>query len=293
MVKSMTGYGVSKIEHPMYDVSVEVKSLNSKFLDAGLRGLPKEFNDKEITVRNLLSNKLIRGKVTVSIEVTPKTNNENLSRINKEVFKNYYHDLSSLAEELSDTHNNIFELSMGMPKVIESPSAEIDQEELWTNLSKGIHEAIIKCTQHRQDEGAVLHEKLVSYIDTIENQLNAVISQDPGRIEKIRERINGHLTEYLSKENIDASRFEQEMIFYIEKLDITEEKVRLKNHLDYFRSIIASDEANGKKLGFIAQEIGREINTVGSKSNDAEMQKSVVQMKDELEKIKEQVLNVL
>jgi len=293
MVKSMTGYGISKVEHELFDVSVEVKSLNSKFLDAGIRGLPKQFNSKEISIRNLLGQELNRGKISVQIEVTDKVSSEVVASVNKETFKRYYSELKELSSELNDVNANVFGQVLNLPKVIENKSQDLDEELVWNALDKALNVAIKNCDSHRCDEGNVLKGKLSGYIDQIEKSLGEVIKQDPVRVEKVRERITNHMNEYISKEKIDESRFEQEMIFYIEKLDITEEKVRLKNHLDYFRTIMNSSEANGKKLGFIGQEIGREINTIGSKSNDVVMQKFVVGMKDELEKIKEQVLNVL
>lgn len=293
MIKSMTGYGISKVEHELFDVSVEVKSLNSKFLDAGLRGLPRQFNSKEVTIRNILGQKLHRGKITVSIEVTDKTNSEAKASVNNEVFKAYHLELKQLAEELNDSNVDLFSEVLKLPKVIETKSEDIDEGLIWASLERALNEAIDKCDLHRSDEGNALREKLQGYIDVIDTSLEDVIKQDPERVEKVRERITKHIADYVAKDKVDESRFEQEMIFYIEKLDITEEKVRLKNHLDYFLSIMDSKESNGKKLGFIGQEIGREINTIGSKSNDAVMQKLVVSMKDELEKIKEQVLNVL
>lgn len=293
MIKSMTGYGISKVEHELFDVSVEVKSLNSKTLDANLRGLPRQFNSKEVAIRNILSQTLNRGKVTVSIELTDKKNATSLASVNTEMFKTYHAELKQLATEVGDDHVNLFSEVLKLPKVIETKSEEIEEDVVWEALERAFRDAISRCTAHREDEGRVLQEKLASYINVISKSLEEVLKQDPLRVEKVRERINKHIEEYVAKEKIDESRFEQEMIFYIEKLDITEEKVRLKNHLEYFISIMNSNETNGKKLGFIGQEIGREINTIGSKSNDAVMQKLVVSMKDELEKIKEQVLNVL
>ena len=293
MIKSMTGFGFGKYEHELFDVSVEVKSLNSKFLDGGLRGLPKQFNNKEIAIRNLLGQKLSRGKITVQIEVTDKSNSDSPASVNKQVFTSYYNELKELSIELGDNNMALFGQVLQLPKVIEIQSEGAEEEEVWKAIESSLNTAINQCTAHREDEGKALSEKLLGYIQEIDNGLSEVIKQDPLRVEKVRDRIKNHIKEYVAQESIDESRFEQEMIFYIEKLDITEEKVRLKNHLDYFKTIMSSNEANGKKLGFIGQEIGREINTIGSKSNDAVMQKVVVNMKDELEKIKEQVLNVL
>lgn len=293
MIKSMTGFGLAKAEHPQYEMSVEVKSLNSKFMDAGFRGLPKQFSDKEIQLRNLLSQEMIRGKVGVSIEFSEKGSEEPKSKVNKELFAKYYQDLKQVAEEVGDTNANLFALALQMPKAIGSVKVEEVDDELWSILETCFKQAVANCEEHRSTEGAVLNHKLTEYIQTIGELLEEVLVLDPKRIENVRERISKHIEEYVGRDKVDDSRFEQEMIFYIEKLDITEEKVRLKNHLDYFKEMLDSDDSNGKKLGFVAQEIGREINTIGSKSNDSELQKVVVNMKDELEKIKEQVLNVL
>lgn len=293
MIKSMTGFGLAKAEHPQYEMSVEVKSLNSKFMDAGFRGLPKQFNDKEILLRNQLGKNLERGKVSVNIEFSEKGTEEPKSKVNKELFIKYYEDLKQVAEAVGDSNANLFLHALQMPKVIDAVKSTDADEEVWGVFEKCFLEAADRCDEHRCTEGAVLMEKLSEYIGKIESLLEEVIKLDPKRIESVRERISNHIADYVAKEKVDDTRFEQEMIFYIEKLDITEEKVRLKNHLNYFREMMETTSANGKKLGFVAQELGREINTIGSKSNDADLQKVVVNMKDELEKIKEQVLNVL
>jgi len=293
MIKSMTGFGVKKIEKEFFDITVEVKSLNSKFLDASIRGLPKDFGANEITIRNVLSKQLERGKVVVSIDIVDKSNAQEASIINKDLFRLYYKDVQSLAEELDAPTDDLVSKILSMPRVLETSQELSNKEDVLLALNECLTGAIENCVQHRLDEGQALEVKLLEYISTIGDKLEAVIEHDPNRIARIKERIQNHIQEYLSQENIDESRFEQEMIFYIEKLDITEEKVRLKNHLEYFKQILSLNQANGKKLGFISQEIGREINTIGSKANDADIQKLVVEMKDELEKIKEQVLNVL
>jgi uncharacterized protein (TIGR00255 family) len=292
MLKSMTGYGTETISDGQLELNVEVKSLNSKFMDVGVR-MSRVISDKEIEVRNLVTDSLVRGKVSVNIEVKKK-GEESLVSYNELLFENYYRELKRLADKVGDDSQEIFRLAVQSPDVTVSKSDDNQFGELWDpTIKNGIQSAIAKCDQFRIDEGKVLQEKLVGYISEIEGQLKEIIAIDPKRVEKVRERIAGNLQNVLGEEQIDQNRFEQELIYYIEKLDISEEKVRLTNHLDYFMEVINLPESNGKKLGFIGQEIGREINTIGSKANDAAMQKRVVVMKEELEKIKEQVLNVL
>jgi len=232
--------------------------------------------------------------VTISFEITEKGVSEPKAKVNKVLVEKYYKQLSEAADLVGGDKSALFQMAMQMPKAIESVSEENNSDEQWGIFLDCIKESVAKCNSFRADEGAELYKKLISYIDNIETFLDKVIELDPKRVEGVKDRIKKHLEEFVSvKDTIDESRFEQEMIYYIEKLDITEEKVRLKNHLEYFKTIANSNQENGKKLGFISQEIGREINTIGSKSNYSEMQKMVVNMKDELEKIKEQVLNVL
>jgi len=288
----MTGYGTATISNDEIELNVEVKSLNSKFMDVGVR-MSRAISEKEIEARNLITDKLVRGKVAVNIEIKKKGNEYSIS-YNEDLFENYYHELKKLADKVGEGSQDIFRLAVQSPEVTVSQSDNGELVELWDGILKqGLIAAIDKCDQYRIDEGNVLKGKLVGYIAEIREQLNEVIEVDPLRIEKVKDRISSNLSSIVGEEKIDQNRFEQELIYYIEKLDISEEKVRLTNHLDYFMEVINLPQSNGKKLGFIAQEIGREVNTIGSKANDAAMQKQVVVMKEELEKIKEQVLNVL
>ena len=292
MLKSMTGYGTDTISNDILELNVEVKSLNSKFLDTSVR-LSRAISDKEIEVRNMVTDQLVRGKVSVSIEVK-KQQDEVAVGYDQLLFNTHYEKLKKLAEGVGANTHDIFRLAVQSPDVISNQSESISIAEYWeTMIKQGIFSAIEKCNQYRADEGQVLQEKLVGYIGEIRNQLTQVIAIDAERVERVKTRISNNLETFIGEEKIDQNRFEQELIYYIEKLDISEEKVRLTNHLDYFTEVINLPESNGKKLGFIAQEIGREVNTIGSKANDANMQKMVVVMKEELEKIKEQVLNVL
>lgn len=292
MLHSMTGYGTSIFENEEVNIIVEVKSLNSKFLDANIR-LPRIFSDKEQEVRNLLGKTLERGKVNVSIDINFLGNKQQKASINKTLAKEYFEDLKSLSEELGTDSSDLFRQVLNMPSVIDQASGAEDYSEEWKLAAKTLNDAIAKCTEFRTTEGKALEDKLLGYITNIGQHLENVIAFDPERVVTIKERIQNHMTEYMGNEDVDKSRFEQEMIYYIEKLDISEEKVRLNQHLKYYRDMVATGKNIGKKLGFISQEIGREINTIGSKANHAGIQKEVVNMKDELEKIKEQTLNIL
>ena len=294
MLRSMTGYGTSVLENDEIRVVAEVKSLNSKFLDSSIR-LPRMFSDKELEVRNLLGKSMERGKVSVSIEFSFISTKQQKSSIDKDLAKEYFDELTELSTDLGASTGDIFKTVLQMPLVItQSQSQSVSScEEEWELVKEVLLDAIKKCNEFKDSEGATLEDKLLGYIANIETYLQEVIAADPERVKGIRDRIESHISEYLAKEDVDTNRFEQEMIFYIEKLDISEEKVRLQRHLDYFREITATSNNNGKKLGFIGQEIGREINTIGSKANNATIQRSVVNMKDELEKIKEQTLNIL
>lgn len=289
----MTGFGQSTINTGDVNISVEVKSLNSKFLDLSLR-LAKQFSEKELDLRNLIAEKLERGKVSLAIDYQRTGRQEIRQTYNEALFVAYYNELQKLAGLVhASATDHIFELALNSPEVIQgNGKEELDPSE-WERVIRLVHEAIEKCEQFRVAEGKVLQEKLASYIHAIEAGLKNVEELDPKRIEKVRSKIKGSITEFFGNEGFDPNRLEQEIIFYIEKLDIHEERVRLKSHLDYFLKVLTDKQSNGKKLGFISQEIGREINTIGSKANDAEMQKHVVMMKEELEKIKEQLNNVL
>lgn len=288
----MTGFGQSSMLLGTLSASVEVKSLNSKFFDLSLR-LPKRYADKELEVRNQLTDRLERGKVSFIIEVQSSGKMDVSGRYNEELFVAYYEQLKKLASKVGADTGSLFSMALNAPEVqVANGAEELDPEE-WNKVLGCIHEALGKCEQFRLAEGKALEQKLASYIESIRTGLQAVEVLDPKRIERIRAKIKGSITDFFGSEGFDANRLEQEIIFYIEKLDIHEERVRLKTHLDYFLHIMAEKQSNGKKLGFIAQEIGREINTIGSKANDADIQKHVVVMKEELEKIKEQLNNVL
>ena len=288
----MTGFGQTQHDDGMLQISVEVKSLNSKFLDLGLR-LPKAFSEKELEVRNMISEKLERGKISVSIEYQRYGQQEVKQTYNEALFVAYYTQLKKLSDKVMGQYDNLFELALNSPEVIQNKQESDNADEHWEKVKGLITEALVKCDDFRKSEGKSLEAKLAEYCNTISENLKKVEVLDPKRVEKIRERLKGNVISFLGEEGYDTNRLEQEIIFYIEKLDIHEERVRLKTHLDYFVQILKEPQSNGKKLAFISQEIGREINTIGSKANDAEIQKFVVAMKEELEKIKEQLNNVL
>jgi uncharacterized protein (TIGR00255 family) len=292
MIKSMTGFGQVSLDDGQTQMHVEVKSLNSKFLDLNLR-LPKAFSEKEMEVRNMISEMLERGKVAVSIEYERVQGTEISQSYNESLFVAYYAELKKLADKVYAPYDNIFELAINSPNVIKNNLDEELNEESWKRVKDLLQQALKQCDKFRADEGKVLESMLKGCCQVIEQNLESIKTLDPKRVERIRERLRNNVTSFLGEEGFDPNRLEQEIIFYVEKLDINEEKVRLKSHLDYFILALRESQSNGKKLGFIAQEIGREINTIGSKSNDAEMQKHVVVMKEELEKIKEQLNNIV
>ncbi len=281
----MTGYGKSVIQLPTKKISVEIKSLNSKNLDLNAR-MPSLYREKELSIRKLIASKLVRGKVDFSLYMEI-TGEETSTQINKTVVKQY---IKQLKDVVDGNDTEMLKMAIRLPDAITTEREDIDENE-WQTIAKEIDETLKKIQQYRLDEGKSLEEDFVQRIANISNLLEDVIEMDPQRIDGVRARLEKGIAEI--KERVDENRFEQELVYYIEKFDITEEIVRLKNHLDYFVKALNSDDSNGKKLGFIGQEMGREINTIGSKSNFAPMQKLVVQMKDELEKIKEQLLNVL
>jgi uncharacterized protein (TIGR00255 family) len=292
MLKSMTGYGAAKLTNGSVTINIEVKTLNSKFLDLGLR-TPRNISEHELTLRTLISDKLERGKVSLSVDVQNESETELKQKFNEPLFIKYYSELEKLAKKVGANESEIFRLALSSPDVITNASIEDSATSDWDQIQALIKEALNQCDQFRIKEGNVLHQKFESYIKVIGERLKEVESIDPQRVEKVRSRIYGNLNQFVEEEGLDQNRLEQEMVYYIEKFDITEEKVRLSNHLDHFIEVLNEDQSLGKKLGFISQEIGREINTIGSKANDSLMQKQVVSMKEELEKIKEQLLNVL
>jgi uncharacterized protein (TIGR00255 family) len=292
MIKSMTGFGQISKEDGQVQITAELRTLNSKFLDLNLR-LPKVFSDREIEVRNLITEKLERGKVSLTVEYQPYADKQIKQSYNKSLFAAYYQELKSLAESVGAPDEKLFELALNSPDVIQNKLSEEINEEEWLKVRNLINAVVARCDDFRKMEGKVLEKMLGDCIATIGSALKDIEALDPKRVERIRERLKGNVDNFLGEEGYDPNRLEQEIIFYIEKLDINEEKVRLKSHLDYFMVALRDTQSNGKKLGFISQEIGREINTIGSKANDAEIQKHVVLMKEELEKIKEQLNNVL
>ncbi len=288
----MTGFGQVTADNSKLKISVEVKSLNSKFLDLGLR-LPKTFSDKELELRNLVSEKLERGKVTLTVEVERHNEAEVKQAYNEILFTAYYNALKKLADKVVAPYDQLFELALNSPDVIQNKLSEEESEEEWIQIRKAISDALIQCDGFRKDEGKVLEQKLTEYCASIASSLQHVNALDATRVDRVRQKLKGNVVSFFGEQGYDGNRLEQEIIYYIEKLDIHEERVRLQTHLDYFLQALKEPQSNGKKLGFISQEIGREINTIGSKANDAAMQKHVVAMKEELEKIKEQLGNVL
>lgn len=287
----MTGYGIGVAENSSVQYTVEIKSLNSKFLELNLR-LPKNVADKELWLRGECGKLIERGKVNLTITAEYSDQTAKASTINAELLKKYYVQLQQLSSELRDSSGGLFELALNMPEVISANEEEVDEEEAQV-LTQAFHLAIEQFNQFRSDEGAVLNTDLKNRADNILRLLAEVESVEGDRIPLIRERLSNYMDATVGKENVDMNRFEQELIYYIDKLDITEEKVRLRSHCEYFLRALGATDSNGKKLGFISQEMGREINTLGSKANHAGIQQIVVQMKEELEKIKEQLLNVL
>lgn len=287
----MTGYGKAIAETPQKKITIEVKSLNSKQLDLNAR-LPWLYKEKELEIRNLLSQKLERGKIDISINFD-NLEEEFIPVINKSTFRNYYNQLTELAGEMGLTMDNqVISTIMRLPETLKSDKPELGEDE-WKVVKEYILEAISMVDLYRVEEGNALSKDLKSSLSRILRSLENIESFEEDRITRVREKLVSLLDENVKSENIDKNRFEQELIFYLEKFDINEEKVRLRKHCEYFLETLSSNGSNGKILGFIAQEIGREINTIGSKANDASIQKLVVMMKDDLEKIKEQTLNVL
>ena len=282
----MTGFGKASMQLPTKKITVEIKSLNSKGLDLNVR-MPSVYREMELGLRNQISQQLERGKVDFSLYIEV-TGEETSTKVNAPIVKAYIAQMRDILPDADNTE--LMKMAVRMPDALKTERDEIDENE-WKHIQTVINEALIGINQFRNDEGKALEAEFISRIGNIRSLMNEAVSYDTERVETVKNRLRTALDEL--KANVDENRFEQELIFYLEKYDITEEKVRLGNHLDYFIETVNGKEANGRKLGFITQEMGREINTMGSKSNHTEMQKLVVMMKDELEKIKEQVLNVL
>jgi uncharacterized protein (TIGR00255 family) len=291
MIKSMTGYGKAVAETPQKKITIEIKSLNSKQLDLNIK-IPWLYKEKEPEIRNLISQRLDRGKIDFSI-FCDMLDDEVVTVINKSVVKNYYTQFTEIAADLKiNLDDQIFTAIMKLPDTLKTEKPEMPEAE-WEIVKNQIIESITMLDLYRAEEGNSIMNDFKKCIGKILSLLETVQTFEAGRITKIREKLMSLLEENLGTDKIDKNRFEQEIILYLEKYDINEEKVRLKTHCDYFMETVNSPSPNGKILNFITQEIGREINTIGSKANDASIQKLVVMMKDELEKIKEQTLNVL
>jgi len=291
MIKSMTGYGKSLVEIPGKNITIEIKALNSKQVDIYAK-IPGFYKEKELNIRNIVASELVRGKIEFLL-YCEITNADKSPTLNKQVFENYYTQIKDIADNLNiETDPNIFQTILRLPDTLKVERENLDEAE-WKAIEQGVHKAIKDLNEFRTQEGAALYKDFVKRIDIITELSEKVIEFEPERIETLKAKLEQAFKDNVTDASVDKNRFEQELIYYFEKLDITEEKVRLKNHCEYFLEVLNSNESNGKKLGFISQEIGREINTMGSKANHPEIQKLVVQMKDELEKIKEQVLNIL
>lgn len=285
MIQSMTGFGKHVVQLPSKKITVELKSLNSKSLDLNAR-MPSAYREKELELRKVIASSLVRGKIDFGLYVE-NTGDDTSAQVNEAVVKQYMKQLQSIAK---GDDLKLLEMALRLPDAMKTEREDIDEEE-YQVIQEALKQALIEINKFRSEEGLVLENDFVQRIKKMESLLKEVIQMDPDRQSTIRERLEKAVADI--KAEVDENRFEQELIYYLEKYDITEEKVRLANHLDYFSKTLKSNDSNGKKLGFISQEIGREINTIGSKANYAPMQQLVVQMKDELEKVKEQMLNVL
>jgi uncharacterized protein (TIGR00255 family) len=291
MIKSMTGYGKAEIILPDKKVTVEIKSLNSKNNDTYVK-LPNAYRNKELELRQIVNEKLQRGKIDVNVYyelnagIAP-------AQINKDAVKSYFLQLKEMNKELGiESDESLLSIAMRLPDAVKQERNEFDETE-WTKIREILIQAIEQVDEFRKQEGKALEKDILSNVDSISKGLIETGKYENARIGKIREKLNTQLQELKIKEDLDKNRFEQELIYYLEKMDVSEEKVRLASHCKYFHETIQNEENAGKKLGFILQEMGREINTLGSKASDSDMQKIVVNMKDDLEKIKEQILNIL
>jgi len=290
MIKSMTGYGKAECELSQKKITIEIKSLNSKQMDLNTR-ISLLFREKDLEIRRELSDKLVRGKVDF-ILYTESLGEDSATKINAGIVSSYYKQLEKISSDLNiPLYDNILQTILTLPEVVRNEREELDDQE-WKSILVKIGEAIVALDRFRIQEGAILRQDLVANVNVITTLLAEVDQYEAERVTRIKEKIYDGLKD-ISIEQMNENRLEQEMIFYLEKMDVNEEKVRLLNHCNYFLETIDLAEPVGKKLGFIAQEIGREVNTLGSKANHLEMQKLVIRMKDALEKIKEQLLNVL
>lgn len=292
MIKSMTGFGLAAFEDQNYSIQIEIKTLNSKFLDLSFRS-PRQFSDKETEVKTLVASILERGKVNISVEFVSKKEEELPIVIQEDLFERYFLKYSEMAAAVGTQSPDLFKLALQSPNVILSNTEKSGSKEAWTKLTEVLVQALEDCDQSRIREGRVLMEKFTENLSIIQNSLDRIKDLIPVRKERLRMKIKNNFSEWVKEQEFDANRFEQELIYYFEKLDISEEIVRLEAHLKLFAEVLESGRSEGKKMGFVSQELGREINTIGSKANDATIQHQVINMKDELEKIKEQALNIL
>jgi uncharacterized protein (TIGR00255 family) len=286
----MTGYGLASTEYLQKKITVEIRSLNSKFLELNVK-MPRNYSEKESTIRNEATKAIERGKANVNIIIEQTTQVES-SLLNKDKFNSYYKQLDQLATELGVEKTNLFQQTLSIQDIWSVQEQSADEVE-WKAIYNTFTQAIQNFNQFRADEGATLAADLKKRVELILEAIPEVEKFESNRVPAIKDKLESILKDAVGAENVDKNRLEQELIYFIEKYDITEEKIRLKSHCDYFFLVMKEKEANGKKLGFITQEIGREINTMGSKANDASIQKIVVGMKDELEKVKEQLLNII
>ncbi|MFO7754915.1 MAG: YicC/YloC family endoribonuclease [Bacteroidales bacterium] len=290
MTRSMTGYGSSSAETNEKKITVELRSLNSKQMDINTR-MPWYYKEKEIEIRSIISKGLVRGKADLNIFID-SLDEHDIPSLNKTAIKSYYNQLTDIAGDLDiENRNELLSIIMQLPETLKTERQKLSDED-WKLISGLIDQAVKDLNEYRAEEGAAIEKDLEKRISLIESYLEDILPYEEERIRGLREKISNNLKQ-LESENIDEYRMEQELLYYAEKLDINEEKERLKKHCSYFKQTLDSEAVKGKKLGFISQEIGREINTLGSKANDISIQKIVVMMKDELEKIKEQLLNVL
>lgn len=291
MIKSMTGYGKCQIELNGKVINIEIRTLNSKQLDLNMR-TPQLFREKEMEIRSLLGQVLERGKIDATISIESKTDNPVIN-INKSLAIQYYQQLRSLSESIPEARmDDVLAILVKLPDVFKIEKEEITESE-WELINQGVQQALEEVNRFRLIEGEALEKDLIFRINRIAFLLETIEPFEGERVVAIRARLKAHLEEIMQDLAYDNNRLEQELVFYFEKLDITEEKIRLRKHIEYFLTTLTEKDSSGKKLGFITQELGREINTLGSKANDAEIQKIVVQMKDELEKVKEQLANIL
>lgn len=291
MLLSMTSYGRSTAALTTKSIAIEIKTLNSKFVDLRLR-VPPIFQEKEMVLRKILHDKVLRGKIEATFTFENQEGGENYS-INGSIFRQYHLQLTSLQQELNIPDGDLLSSIMRLPEVVSTSEESISDED-WKTIQSTLDAALDKLIAHRAEEGAAIEADLQIHIKSILELLDLVTPYENERVEKVRQRMSSSLDEYLSRDNVDENRFEQEVLFYLEKIDITEEKVRLKQHCNYFLQIMGNKEVmKGRKLNFISQEIGREINTLGAKAYSSDIQKLVVRMKDDLEKIKEQLANVV